>query len=128
VSDKLWHALNESECEQSKPGNGDDCEEAPARTAAKTQAKVRQILADALDAVQTFRGDVASPAGQAMVTSSPVSTTKPTGLPLFIRTRSPRVRGMRRLAPVHLVSKRKPKTGSATATRTTIRAQLTGCS
>ena len=35
---------------------------------------------------------------------------------------------MRRLAPVRLLSKRNPKTGSATATRTTIRAQLTGCS
>jgi hypothetical protein len=57
VSDKLWHALNESECEQSKTGNGDDSEEAPSRTAAKTQAKIRQISADALDALQTFRGE-----------------------------------------------------------------------
>jgi hypothetical protein len=28
VSDKLWHALNESAYEQPKTGNGDDCEEA----------------------------------------------------------------------------------------------------
>jgi len=27
VSDKLWHALDESECKQSKTSNGDDCEE-----------------------------------------------------------------------------------------------------